>query len=146
MSRSYYFGLWSGTTSGHFLYDKEGSRSHRVSALEKVPFSLAELDSGFCPKSTQRQGVAKLSWEKNWTILAFWDQTGDSRPGSHSTFLVKGPHKFEAALAQKRAAFPSIWTRIDAAFPIQPMCCSICREPSGYEIEDIYDFVCDGCA
>lgn len=144
---AFYFGVWPGTDHGHFLYAEGSNGLYFKPYLEVLPFKLHELDSTFCPKTTRQQGAAKLRWpHKEWTTLAFWDQTGDSRPGSHSTFVLRGQLKFEEALERAKSAFPQVMTRAMAEFDIEPMCCSICREPSGYEIDDIYEFVCDGCA
>lgn len=142
--KPYYFGVAFGDDAGHHLYGSDGFWPKRPEK-ETLPFSLDRLDQGFCPHA-RTQGVVKLTWESGWTILAFWDQTGDSRPGSHSTYLLPGTLKYEDAVTAAKGFFPLLWKRATDVFILEPMCCSVCRGPTGYEMEDIYEFVCDGCA
>lgn len=144
MTRPYYFGV-APQDRGHHLYDDQSFWPKRPEAIG-LPFKLTELDSAYCPNVTRQQGVAKTTYENGWTVLSFWDQTGDSRPGSHSTFLLPGALKWEEAVAAARAAFPQVMKRAEGSFKLTPMCCSICRGPTGYEMEGLYEFVCDGCA
>lgn len=74
--------------------------------------SIARLDGGFTPK-TYEQGKAKLTHLTGWTIIAFPDYTIDTRPGSHSTFVLPGKLTFEEALAEAKRIFPQVWARID---------------------------------
>jgi hypothetical protein len=142
--RPYYFGVAVGDQAGHHLYGEDGFWPKRPER-EELPFTLARLDGEFCPNVTRQEGVAKITWENGWTILSFWDQSGDHRPGSHSTFLFPGVLRFEQIETEAARVFPKIWARALARFTLEPMCCSICRGPTGYEMEGLYEFVCDGC-
>lgn len=47
-----------------------------------------------------------------WTYLAAQDFTVDTRPGSHSTFLLRGHHTARATIAEAARLFPSIAVRV----------------------------------
>jgi len=80
-----------------------------------------KIDGGFCPGMEdddtrhhdvkQVQGHARLTHHNGWTILAFWDRTGDSRGNSNSAFLEQGEHSFDEMVAKAKATFPKIWER-----------------------------------
>jgi len=71
---------------------------------------LAYLD-GLLPPEVETQGVARLHHFNGCTLLAFWDRTGDSRPGSNSVFFIPGRVLFDEAVEAARKAFPGIWRR-----------------------------------
>lgn len=115
--KAYYFGCWG--DSGHFLWSPDG----RVSGSDKVFSGLRignkSLDGGFCPgvlppwyyDTGIEQGAALLTYDDGWTILSFWDRSVDSRPGSHSTYVLDGRLSFDEAAAVAKAAFPKVWER-----------------------------------
>ncbi len=106
----FYFGVWDKREAGHYLFDVDGTAIYRHKS--PIPFSNAKLDGGFAPlDGMQPQGVARLTHADGWTVLSFWDRSGDHRPGSHSTFVLHGTRDFAAAVELARATFPSIWAR-----------------------------------
>jgi len=121
--RAYYFGCYD--QPGHVFWEPEmrtPERSHRVE--DAVPWSMGEIDGGLAPRPTHptreptrrdpecAQGVAALHHRWGWSALALWDRTGDSRPGSHSTFLLeRGDATFEEMVAMAREHFPEIVER-----------------------------------
>jgi len=113
--RTLYFGVIDPKQGGHHLYDCEsGFMRARNAAL---PPSLREhyLDGGFCIfKNGQPQGEALIHHLDGFTVMAMWDRTGDSRPGSSSTFVIEGTHGFEAMCKHASEGFPSVWKRISA--------------------------------
>jgi hypothetical protein len=106
-----YFGCWG--ESGHYLFTPDGDTVRRAERLA-LPVALqpAALDQGYCPRRAGvRQGEAKVTHVAGRTVLAFWDRSVDTRPGSHSTFVLSGTLDFDAAVAVARAAFPEVWAR-----------------------------------
>lgn len=112
--RTYYFGVWKGS-GGHLLRDAEGEPVD-MRALP-IQFRLARLDGGFLPPvdaspdERQPEGLAAIHQVAGWTVLSFFDRSGDARYGSHSTFLLEGTLAFEDAVEAARRAFPSVWAR-----------------------------------
>lgn len=134
--RSFYFGS---TGDGHFLYTPTGERLRRADAIATLPPEFAGgfgpgkapsargvgPDQTLCPekRAGQPQGVARLHHAlapdgTPWTAIAFWDRTGDSRPGSNSAFLFEGTLTFEAACAAAFEHFPAVWRRMTARTPV----------------------------
>jgi hypothetical protein len=114
--RVLYFGVWRPGISGHHLYDAEG-RTVSLAAVG-LPISSAKLDSGLCPAlegespaEREPEGLAAIHHIAGWTVLAFWDRSGDRRYGSHSTFVMEDTLAFEDAVALARAHYPRVWAR-----------------------------------
>jgi hypothetical protein len=57
------------------------------------------------------QGQALLHVRDGWSVISFWDRSGDTRGASNSAFLVRGEHTFDEVAAIAREAFPRIWQR-----------------------------------
>lgn len=107
---AYYFGCQR--ESGHFWWRPDrlpyGASSH---VAQKVgPLIHPKIDSGFCPKRGI-QGHAKLTQIDGWTILSFWDNSVDSRPGSSSSFVARGAYDLTTMQAIAREQFPRVWKR-----------------------------------
>lgn len=105
-----YFGCWSPTNLGHFLYNADGYTVKRTSEW------LGDLDGEFCPRDSRTQGRGALHHAKDgdgveWTLIAFHDYTGDSRPGSNSVILVKGTKTHDEACSLFKVEFPEQWER-----------------------------------
>jgi hypothetical protein len=110
----YYFGYWG--ESGHYwhapLYQTRSAIVSRV-GLKIYP----KIDTGFCPGSVQQaEGKANLHHVDGWTILSFWDRSGDKRGNSNSNFVVRGIWTLEDVLDAARAKFPDVMNRMK--FPI----------------------------
>lgn len=101
-----YFGVWEGQP-GHYLYDRNGR------LVRNWPMLGKNLDIGFCPETGgyQREGVAALEHVNGWTVLAFWDRSGDKRGSSNSVFLAEGKLTFEEMVARAQEEFPEVWER-----------------------------------
>ena len=110
----YYFGCWRGV--GHYLHASTGERLSLVDAWRlprDFPCRPAALDSSFLPpRLPQVEGRATLVHLNGWTVLSFWDRSGDARPGSHSTFIVRGTHPFDVFCAMAQRTFPQVWARM----------------------------------
>lgn len=102
-------GAFGNSRGGHYLYGVDGSKE--LGIPEGCPWPY--LDGTLCciTKGYQRQGVATLHHKAGWTALAFWDRTGDSRPGSHSTFVYPGTLRYEDMLTQAEHDWPGLFDR-----------------------------------
>lgn len=102
----YYFGCWR--RPGHFLYRPDGLTTSWPGLRNQ------ELDCILCPQDkAQPEGSAALSVRPGeFTVLSFWDRTGDSRMNSNSNFVMSGEHDFDSAVQTAREAFPEVWERI----------------------------------
>lgn len=100
-----YFGCLGDT--GHFVSDREGNR------VWKSPHSefLRHRDGNLAPKNTTEQGKAIVYHEKEFTVVAFWDYSVDTRPGSNSMFLLPAHLSGEEALKLAKGFFPHIFRR-----------------------------------
>ena len=108
MNDAYYFGCWG--DSGHFMFNRDGETAER-NARAILPPPLRVPDATLTPKGPQIQGVALLHHVEGWTAISFWDRSVDSRPGSNSTFILRGTLTWDEVIEQSRAAFPSVWAR-----------------------------------
>lgn len=112
---AYYFGCQR--ESGHYWWPSEyahGRVTDRDARLIVGPNIHPKIDSGFCPKRDV-QGHAKLTEVEGWTILSFWDNSVDRRPGSSSSFVARGIWTFDAMKAIAEAQFPRVWRRFTFA-------------------------------
>lgn len=122
-----YFGCRGESQSGHHLYHP-GQRGEPWPVFRSqlrqlaIPFRPESLDGVLPPRlpngTEAPQGVATLVHLNGWTVLSFWDRTGDNRPNSNSNFLLRGVLDFGSAVERARAAFPRIWERF--TFTVQP--------------------------
>lgn len=107
---SFYFGCWTGR-AGHYLHDIHGTECER-SLPRNFPVKPSILDSGLLPpNSAQTEGLATLVHIGGWTIVTFWDRSGDRRGNSNSSFVLEGIHSFEKACEISAGRFPLIWSR-----------------------------------
>lgn len=112
MTEVFYHGVGL-NEAGHYLFEK-GMRSVRGSLIPRdFPCPAGYLDSGFLtPGTSEVEGKAALWHVEGWTILAFWDRSGDSRGKSNSAFVIRGRHNLEDAIEHSRASFPEVWGRM----------------------------------
>ncbi len=108
--KCFYFGVSPGPNFGHYLHPVSGSRSE---AEKSLPFKVHVLDSALLPPNLpQREGVVYRSYINGYTILSFWDRSGDSRPGSNSSFIIEGIIGAVEGLDVARNRFPDVFNRI----------------------------------
>jgi hypothetical protein len=119
-----YFGcLGKRSGAGHALYRPGlGSSSRETNRLMEKLGIYPKCDGGFCPgmegldaartsRVKQVEGHAKLTFLNEYTILAFWDRTGDGRGNSNSAFIEGGENTFDEMVAKAKEVFPQIWER-----------------------------------
>lgn len=108
----FYFGCWSPSKSGHYLYFPGGLNAERQLPIDFPIARYETLDGGLLPnRLPQLEGKATFVNINGWTIITFWDFSGDSRPGSNSSFVMRGVFTFGEACGLARHAFSEIWKR-----------------------------------
>lgn len=80
-------------------------------AVENIHPDFKSLDSGFCTKKTTKPFKAKVTRLDGFTVLAFWDYSGDDRPGANSTFVMRGFHRFPEMIVTLQEAVPDLFKR-----------------------------------
>jgi hypothetical protein len=111
----YYFGCWD--SSGHFLVDRDGH-----SVLTAGPFDIYNLDGTFpnhvvsrhSGRRAEDETIASLAHWQGWTVLAMWDRSVDSRPGSNAAFVAPGELTHAQMWALAWEHFPQIVARLKA--------------------------------
>lgn len=107
---------------GHNLYAPHFANGYEW--RKRLPFPYYLCDSRFCIQDDlpwnhpeyQLQGRCALHHVQDWSIVAFWDRSGDGRHGSNSAFLLnkKRASYWEVICAAKQA-FPQIFDRLEKA-------------------------------
>lgn len=79
-----YFGCKDPQQAGHHLYAQDMCPPHKHWA------ALTSFDGMLAPQDTQEPFVGVMTRLGGWglTALAFWDPTGDKRPGSNSIIFA----------------------------------------------------------
>ena len=111
--RVWYFGVRSKAEAGHYLHGP-GLRSVGERQLPPdFPIRLSSLDGGMLPIGLpQTEGEGYLWHVPGWTVLTFWDRSGDGHGNSNSAFIVElGGCPFLTVESFARIAFPEIWDR-----------------------------------
>lgn len=109
-------------SSGHHLHSKRTKIRY-----EETPWGMA-LDTGILKADNIPDvvdGKTVIHWKDGWTIIAFWDRSGDSRPGSNSAFIVRQEMNSEKLLLLAQQQWPEIFSRLE--FPIKPSGAPSCQ-------------------
>ncbi len=135
----YYYGVHWNQKSGHLLYTPGGERvnikdEHDLKesmgvikdfVFERKTFDYPVLEffstAKRCPQRKlpntnepiKSDGESHLYHVNDWTLLAFWDTSGDGRGSSHSNFFTQGEWDFDQMCMISRHEYPLIWKRID---------------------------------
>lgn len=110
MKVAFYFGVWD-EHKGHYLRDPAGQTYH-LRLQEDFPMSDQSIDGGLLPPMLpEEEGRASLAQINGWTVLSFWDRSGDPRGKSNSNFFVKGRLGFAEMVEKSKYYFPHIWAR-----------------------------------
>lgn len=107
----FYFGCW-GKEAGHYLWTPRGNRTHDQLLPADFPVAHHSLDGSLLPpRQPEAEGRATHVHVNGWTIISFWDRSGDSRGKSNSAFIARGLLTFEEIVGISRQMFPQIWQR-----------------------------------
>jgi hypothetical protein len=94
--------------TGHYVWSEDGWRSYKL--WKEQPWGNA-IDGGLQPPKWRDNGMTRFTQKHGWSALSWWDNSIDTRPGSHSTFVVEGTHSAEEVLAMARNRFPWVFSR-----------------------------------
>lgn len=111
----YFFGVWGANFAGHGWYLPSGKS---VSNYDKTLPPLGnKIDGGYAPTTNfdawdqRRQGKAAMLHLAGWTVLSWWDFTGDRRAGSNSAIVAEGVWGFGDILVKAREYYPAQMAR-----------------------------------
>lgn len=110
LMKIYYFGCWAVGKSGHHLFDTKGSFFSHYDKVADLPKDLQPKYLDNPPKGKQSQVF--FEHIEGYSVISLVDQSGDSRPGSHSKFIIEGIHSLADALKLAEQAFPLQVARI----------------------------------
>lgn len=96
--------------AGHFAWASERARMSGASGWGRW---LSEMDGKLAPRDYEREFVPAFHslFDGTATVIAYWDRSVDSRPGSNSMFLAEGAFSLEEMLAMARVQFPTVAAR-----------------------------------
>lgn len=134
----YYFGVWSWSGAGHYMYLPNGHKAREGDLPKDMPWNSGDIDAKMQPGTTpdcsmyarreELEGHATLHRKNGWTALCFWDRSEDKRFGCSSNFIARGDFTFEQMVELAMQHFAPIWgrfkfevklveTRYDRSFP-----------------------------
>jgi hypothetical protein len=101
-----FFGCWE--RAGHFLYDQTGKTLPSFG-----PFIPESLDGVLLRKGWRIPGQVDITCFKDYTVIAFEDNSIDRRPGSNAAFIVEGYAKTrKECWSEAERGFPQIVNRV----------------------------------
>lgn len=115
----YYFGCARPYSDlGHAWYGP-GLRQVDYESREKNLPKDHNMDGRFPPTFNRQygerpelpQGRAVLVHTARYTIVSFWDRSGDKRPGSNSSFVTEGHCLFDEIIAEAKLQYPRLFKR-----------------------------------
>lgn len=115
MKKLLFFGCEGPSSPGHFLSESMYDVSKRYGIGSNI---LDRIDSTFCPPPWKPGYLAWIC--PLCKIVAWWDTTGDSRPGSNSVLIGIGYIDFEEMIDDAYLQFPKIMSRQTRPKPYQP--------------------------
>ena len=126
MSDILFFGAWS--KPGHYYW----APGRRWAECERIlPASLQgrKLDGRLAPQKRfttypnsliEAEGEAAVHHIEGWTVVAWWDRSVDTRPGSNSALLMRGTHTMTAVLLEAADKFPELLPRFATLVEVKP--------------------------
>jgi len=108
----YYFGK-AHQGSGHHFYNPRlvNLDYHNPNWPSDMPWG--NLDGALLPRNTKEvQSQYVIHHSSGWVAMAFWDRTGDRRPGSNSAFMARGDLDVWGIVKLAEVNFPSIMRRL----------------------------------
>jgi hypothetical protein len=104
-----YFG-WT-YPAGHHL-NRPRSRMGVSRRFDEQPWGT-KIDTGLCPAPEPKKinGHIAVHHKDGWTAVAFWDRSGDIRPGSCTVFLTGADVSASQLLALARRQWPHVFER-----------------------------------
>lgn len=119
MTPLYYFGVGPTGIAGHYWHRSDGNR---FIALRSA-FPWRDIDQMFAPHTRapheRKLYVGRVTLFKGWSVLAWWDTSGDNRPGSNSALVAEGRFSFDEMVAAGREQYPWVFDRIKPALLVE---------------------------
>jgi len=107
---AYYFGPVD--RAGHYFWTTTGQRL--ISTLPSdLDLPWEQIDGTLLPKDSQEQGYGQFHIKSPWVALSIHDYTEDPRPGSHSTFFLRGGYRNITMLLDELRLYPFFATILD---------------------------------
>jgi hypothetical protein len=103
----YFSGCWE--KLGHFVYLPNGKQ-----VMRNTTWPWTFLDAKIL--QPREHGAAWLTHKLGWTAMGIGDMSVDKRPGSNSTFAIRGTYDFSQALYLVQSAFPHVIARIGKVY------------------------------
>jgi hypothetical protein len=113
-----YWGCWD--ESGHYYWHPDRSRFREYTDPLRVP-KASQIDGSaiFLPHPEKPgEGVRTYLPAMNITVLAWWDRTFDSRPGTNAAIIVHGNITSAGCWERFAAAFPALAPKLRLPKPI----------------------------
>ncbi len=112
----FYFGCVH-IQAGEQLYNTFNKQiwTERDPSLPKdFPVAIGVLDQGLlglrdAPKTIGKTVLCHIG---DWTIISYWDNSVDKRPGSNAAFIARGIHSFTDMLQHFKIQFPDIYEKL----------------------------------
>jgi hypothetical protein len=107
-----YFGCFE--QAGHFVWNIDYEHVNPWKTLGAYWLQMHDgvLTPHYSGQYFPDEGDALVHHFGNFTVLAFWDYSVDSRWGSNSMFAIPGHHlDFSEVLVEAKKAFPKIFER-----------------------------------
>ena len=100
---AYYFGVVD--NAGHYFFSATGQRlPHRIPDDLNLPWEA--IDGPLLPKNHTAQGDGQFHIKDRWVALSIHDYTVDKRPGSHSTFFLRGGYRNVTMMLEELRLYP----------------------------------------
>jgi hypothetical protein len=100
---AYYFGCVDNI--GHYFWNTEGQRLSLVLPAD-LGLPWEHVDQNLLPKKPRNQGDGLFHMKDRWVALSVHDYTVDSRPGSHSTFFLRGGYRNVTMMLEELRLYP----------------------------------------
>lgn len=100
---AFYFGAVG--TAGHYFWTTTGQRLV-LTAPPDLNLPWETVDGSLLPKDTRMQGHGQFHIKDKWVVLSIHDYTVDARPGSHSTFFLRGGYRNVTMVLQELREYP----------------------------------------
>lgn len=107
---AFYFGTVD--NAGHYFFTTTGQRLPMMMAADvNIPWN--EFDTGLLPKDHAAQGHGQFHIKGSWVAISIHDYTVDPRPGSHSTFFLRGGYRNVSMLLEELRTYPFFASILD---------------------------------
>lgn len=116
----FYFGCRG--QKGHFFYGGPGPYCDSITGeFPGLNYNILRvIDGTFTPGFTHKQGIYQVAEIGPVKIVAWWDYSVDSRPGSNSNLIGSGYANAEEMIDAAFKKFPDVMNRQSRPIPLTP--------------------------